>query len=351
MQERNNIEGLDSLRAIATIGVIVIHTATPVVKMSFGDNPFYWWVGNLYDGCVRFSVPMFLMLSGATLLHKEYRLSDYFRRRFTRVLLPFLFWMVVYWIFRWSVLPAKEQPHDFLPVVQWAGQLFANEGISKHFWYVYMILFLYLFIPFMGKCLRKLNNKYLLVIVLCWAIALLLLRNIPLNFYRWDGNWDTRLLAYLEMAGYLVMGFYLQRMSLDKTWIKLVAAVVFLLTIGVVSGFTWWLSKWPKTLDISLYGNLTINTILQTASLFILLKDSRCSSRIVLWIQQRISNYSYGIYLAHIMILGICFNHGIFWTMGNPLWTLPLMILLLLIISSVIVLLLRKLPYGRYISG
>ena len=135
---RQNIEWLDSLRVIATIGVIMIHEATPVVKMSYGGNMGNWWTGNIFDSAVRFAVPLFLMLSGATMLGREYDLKTFYKKRFVRVLLPFLFWMLVYWVYRWMVLPASHQPHTSSSVLLWAVKLLGSEGISKHFWYVYM---------------------------------------------------------------------------------------------------------------------------------------------------------------------------------------------------------------------
>ncbi|HNX88508.1 MAG TPA: acyltransferase family protein, partial [Paludibacteraceae bacterium] len=103
-KRENNIEWLDSLRALAIIGVLMIHISSPVVKMSFGGNMLYWWIGNIVNSTIRFAVPVFLMISGATMLNREYKLGEFYKKRVTRVLVPLLFWMVVYWIFRWFTL-------------------------------------------------------------------------------------------------------------------------------------------------------------------------------------------------------------------------------------------------------
>ena len=55
-----------------------------------------WWIGHIYDTLGRFCVPVFVMLSGALLLHRESSLAQFFSRRFLRIILPFLFWSVVY---------------------------------------------------------------------------------------------------------------------------------------------------------------------------------------------------------------------------------------------------------------
>ena len=96
-----SIQYLDTLRALATLGVIIIHISSPLVNMTYGKNMPYWWIGNVVDSAVRFAVPLFLMLSGATMLGKEYKLSDFYKKRFMRVFIPFVFWLLVCVWFLW----------------------------------------------------------------------------------------------------------------------------------------------------------------------------------------------------------------------------------------------------------
>src|ERR1035437_1784180 len=123
------IQWLDTLRALAMFGVIIIHVSTPVVKMMYGKNMEYWWIGNIVDSAVRFSVPLFLMLSGATMLGKEYNLIDFYKKRISRVLFPILFWMIAYWVYRWLSLNPKSQPHTYYSIIDWGINLFLKEGI------------------------------------------------------------------------------------------------------------------------------------------------------------------------------------------------------------------------------
>ena len=96
----SKIEWLDTLRTLATLGVIIIHISSPLVNMEYNKNMSFWWIGNVVDSAVRYAVPLFLMLSGATLLDKEFQLWDFYKRRFSRVLVPFLFWIIAYSIYR-----------------------------------------------------------------------------------------------------------------------------------------------------------------------------------------------------------------------------------------------------------
>jgi len=346
-----NIQWLDTLRALATLGVIIIHISSPLVNMTFGKNMPYWWIGNVVDSAVRFAVPLFLMLSGATMLGKEYKPGEFYKKRVLRVLVPFLFWMVVYWIFRWAMLLPKQQPHDFHAILNWAVDLFLKEGISKHFWYIYMILSIYLFLPFVGKVIRKCNDTVIIFFLLGWIIFNFVLRSFPINQYCWSGDYANKFLGYILHSGYLILGYYLPGLPVSSKKIRIPAAVFFILSVAISAVFTYILSKNAHRLNLSMYSYLLINTTIQSISIFMLAKDLSIKNKFISWTQQTISNYSYGIYLVHILVLGIFFRNGIFWTMAHPLISLPLLVVLTTVSSIGIIFVLRKIPFGKYVAG
>lgn len=352
MISRNtNIQWLNTLRSLAILGVILIHISSPAVNMNWNKNMEFWWIGNLFDSAVRFAVPLFLTLSGATLLTKEYNLVDFYKRRFSRVLIPFLFWVVVYWIYNWLTLPAKLQPHEFQAILKWAADLFLNKGVSKHFWYIYMIVFIYLIVPFMGKWLRKLNVAAVSNLLLLWAVLAFLLKSMPLNMYSWSGDYGSKFLGYFLYSGYLILGYYLIKLRTNLPNIRIVAAVTFILTLTFSTVFTFYLSHKSHKLDLTMYNSLSVNTIIQTVSIFLLFKDSIIRNKIVSWTTKTISDYSYGIYLVHIIVISLFFDRGIYWNFAYPLVSIPLLTLTVLVCSFAIIFILRKTPFLHYISG
>jgi surface polysaccharide O-acyltransferase-like enzyme len=350
MATKTNIQFLDTLRALATLGVIIIHVSTPVLKMTYGKNMEFWWIGNSIDSCVRFVIAMFLMLSGATMLGKTYKFGEFYRKRFMRVLVPFLFWSTIYCVYLWHNLPAKSKPTDLISIINWATNLFVNHTISRHFWYVYMIVIIYLFTPLLGKAVRKLNETSLWSIVLVWILI-----NVAQTFHWFTiSNWPAlvqQYFGYILYSGYLVLGYQLMKVQTPSHSIRIFAAIVFILTILIAAVSTWFLSKQAHKLDTSMYGSLTPNTLLQSVALFILLKDIATNNKIVRWFITNLSNYSYGIYLVHVLIINLLFDHKIFWTMAHPLLSLPAIVALVLTSSFGIIFLLRKVPGGKYISG
>jgi len=311
----------------------------------------YWWIGNIVDSAVRFAVPLFLMLSGATLLGKEYKLSEFYKKRFMRVLLPFLFWMVVYWVYRWTVLHPKQQPQDFLTILKWAKVLFLKEGVSKHFWYIYMILVIYLIVPFLGKGIRKLNLSMVSNILLLWVILTFGCKSMPLNMYSWADNYGSKLLGYFLYSGYLILGYYLYNLPVTSPKIRFSAAMVFILSIVFSAVSTYFFSKSAHKVDLCMYSYLSINTIIQSIAIFMCIKNLSIKNNLVERIQNNISNSSYGIYLVHIMVIDIFFQNSIYWSFAHPLISLPFLTAMVLSCSYGIIYVLKKIPLGKYVAG
>ncbi|HLP06149.1 MAG TPA: acyltransferase family protein [Paludibacter sp.] len=348
MPSTNNIQWLNTLRTLATLGVIVIHVTTPVLKMMYGRNMEYWWIGNAIDSCVRYIIAMFLMLSGATMLDKDYKLAEFYKKRFMRVLLPFLFWLAAYWIYRWSILPPKQQPHGFQPITRWAIDLFNKEGVSKHFWYIYMILVLYLFVPLLGKIVRNMKPHVLVSVLAGWVVINQLQ---VIGLIRLPEFYIQKSFSYFMYSGYMVLGYYLYKFITPTEKFRFIAAVVFMSTVLVSALSTYFLSSRAHKLDTTMYGSLTLNTMLQASALFLLAKNTTIKNRVLRWLNELVSDHSYGIYLVHVMVISILFNHKIFWTMAYPLVSLPVIVLLTVGISFGIIFLLRKIPMGKYVSG
>jgi surface polysaccharide O-acyltransferase-like enzyme len=214
-----------------------------------------------------------------------------------------------------------------------------------------MIVFIYLFVPFMGKGLRKLNLSIISNLLLLWVVLVFVSKSIPLNMYGWSENYGSKFWGYFLYSGYLVLGYYLTQIPIASQKIRFPVLVIFVLTVVVSAGSTYFFSQKAHRIDLSMYSYLSINTIIQSIALFLLIKDIQVKNRYFSLIQSTISNYSYGIYLVHIMIIGIMFNHGIYWSFTYPLLSLPLLVGGVLVCSIAIIFVLRKIPGGKYIAG
>ena len=124
-----------------------------------------------------------------------------------------------------------------------------------------------------------------------------------------------------------------------------------MLSVAISAITTYFFSQKAHRLDLSMYGYLSVNTIIQSIALFMWIKDLSIRDNYISLIQSNISSYSYGIYLVHIMIIGILFQNGIYWNIAHPLFSIPLLVIMVLTCSFGIIFVLRKVPGGKYIAG
>ena len=148
---------LDVLRVLACYMVIQVHTGEfyyigPIGDVIKGENAF--WV-DLYNSVCRSAVPLFVMLTGYFLLPVKDEPAQFFRKRFTRVVIPFIFWCIAYsfyQFFRGQV--------DFTTACTNILKIPVNFGTQVgHLWYVYMLMGLYLFAPIISPWLKNSFSK------------------------------------------------------------------------------------------------------------------------------------------------------------------------------------------------
>jgi surface polysaccharide O-acyltransferase-like enzyme len=89
---------LDLLRVLAAFAVVWLHVSAGVVATKPDVYSEIWWIGNFADSFSRWSVPIFVMVSGALLLSKSSELAplDFYQKRASRLLAPITFWTLFY---------------------------------------------------------------------------------------------------------------------------------------------------------------------------------------------------------------------------------------------------------------
>ena len=108
----HRIEYLDYLRVIATMAVVLLHISI----QGWGDVDVQsgpWMVYNVWNGLVRWCVPVFVMISGALFLNPKKKVSVYrlWTRNIPRILSAFLFWSVIFGV---AMKSASEASKNFL---------------------------------------------------------------------------------------------------------------------------------------------------------------------------------------------------------------------------------------------
>lgn len=336
MEEKKKFVWADDLRVAATIAVITVHASASIPPL-FGQIPqASWWTGNIIDCLARFCVPVFVMLSGALLLRSYSPPFEFFRKRFLRIVFPFLFWSLTYSLLQLGLKTGRLWELSVSEYFAIFIRQLAGDNISYHFWYVYMILGLYVLVPFFGGIVRSASERSLLVFTVLWFLLIFCVDVFDVGFTVPD------VIRYL---GYLPLGYYLGKKDFQKNskiFSLTLAAIGFMITtIG-----TFWLSDNSGKFNTALYGYASPNIMLFSVGVFLLFK--RYNWRLSNGAGSLINKYSYGIYLVHVLVLSqVKFP----WLSSYPLVGIPLTVLLCLVASTAVIFLVNKLPGGKYISG
>ena len=341
---KDDTSWLDNLRVIATISVVLLHVAAPLLYRYTNFDGSNWLTANFYDSLVRFCVPVFVMITGALLLKKEYRLADYLKKRVARIIYPFLFWITIYSIHAIIILKnALQLP--FLDILTISSSKFGYKT-TYHFWYIYMIIGIYLVIPLISRWIRNVKEKEILYFLTLWFLVVTLTHPI-LNDYL-----PTINLKYFGgFIGYLVLGYYLSIKNFDKIKnIKIVSFAIFAFGVFLTAFGTYFLSFYNRQFTADLYTYFSPNVIIAASGLFLFIKHINITNNKLLSIHKRINKHSFGIYFVHVMVLFWLNRYGLNGSSFSPIIGIPLTTVVCLVISSSLIFLLKKLGLAKVVG-
>lgn len=342
---------LDILRVLACYLVIHQHASEffyigdggSVVK---GDNTFY--IG-IITSIARISVPLFVMISGYFLLPMKGTTYEFFRKRFTRVLYPFIIWCILYafyfMAYRGDSLGQALTNITHIPI---------NYGVEiGHLWYIYMLIGLYLIIPIISPWLSSCTKKEIQCFLAIWTFTTFLpYIHLIYTYVLGECFWNpTPAFYYFNgFIGYLVLGFYIKKYgALSMPYAVILSIIGYSVTAAVycsrieTTSFVW---------DLELSWNFcTINVAMLTYGFFSIFMKIKASGES--WLGhfiQDISINSYGIYLAHIMILNIVYK-TLSPLFDTTLIAVPVIAVCTFLCVYIVIKALSKTPYSKYWLG
>ena len=95
--KNERIHYLDILNVISALAVGFLHTNGCFWKYSGKDSLVWWKSSNVIESFFYFAVPVFFMISGATLLdyNKKYSTKIFFKKRIFKTVIPYIIWSVI----------------------------------------------------------------------------------------------------------------------------------------------------------------------------------------------------------------------------------------------------------------
>ncbi|MEM1208958.1 MAG: acyltransferase family protein [Planctomycetota bacterium] len=326
---------LDVLRGLAIVCVVAVHVSDSWVWSSSGyvDNRSQWWTANLLNTCSRVGVPVFVMVSGALLLHSKRADAPvaFLRRRFSRIIPALLLWSAAYAV--WTA-----RMHTGSMSVGDALRAFADGGTYYHLWFLYMIGLLYLVTPILRPMVAGGRRGLLVYAVFLWAVWVIMLpaAQRALGLY---GS-GIEIYSFVAYAGYFVLGALLREARLPSWALVPVAAVtvaaVWFNALGVAAA----VRDAGGSLDTVEYDlNLSPGAPLLVVGVFVLVKSAPWSRWLppgswVAAVTGYLGATSLFVYLAHPMVMetlqAVLLHRGGGWASLHPGAAIPAQTLLVL---------------------
>ena len=292
---------IQMFRAIAIIAVVMIHT-TPAGQWQVFCKPF-----------INFAVATFIFLSGyLTKVDNENWLKFYIRR-ITRVLVPYIIWTVIY-----SIPDIRSSGPSALV----KNLLCANATTTLYYIFVYIQFVL--LTPLLGK-LAKSPYRHL-----GWLIAplsVILFKYIPVFGDIQLGKhielfWNDACLGWFT---FYYLGLILGNRIIDRQFNIRNLAVLYCasLLLQMAEGYLWF------TVDPAGCGSQLKLTSILSSSIFMLIIYSVLSSNhgTKCRLLSTIGDYSFGIYLVHMMILKALEPMALYSAIPYPVTSLIILII------------------------
>ena len=268
----NNEKGLsvpvDLIRTIAIVGVILLHAANDLTSQQMNSfEIFRWGTVTIYQTLGRTGVPLFVMLTGALLLQPsklDESIGVFFKKRFARIAIPFLFWGAVF--FAWDFLvdhQINSQSITSTTIIQ--GIL---NGPYFHFWYLYMLMGLYLLTPILRIIIAHAKRNLIQYLLVIWFIGTAIL---PLLGLFGPYQLNSFVFTFPLYAGYFILGTYLLSVKIKRKnlvilmfiGLALTAIGTFAIAATVGGGETYFFQEYisPTMILASVMLFLLLNTV------------------------------------------------------------------------------------------
>ena len=380
---------IDWMRVAACFMVILVHSTEPFYlggdgSLILNQADAFW--ASFFDSFVRACVPLFIVASSYLQFPLHYNAGEFVRRRAVRILIPFVIWSLVYALV-WGE-----------PVSNLKSLLLNFNYAAGHLWFVYMLIGVYMLMPLLSAWAEKVERKELQIYLGIWLFTTMvpIIRDWassepmvfaygptgiprPALYPLWgEASWNAYGLFYYMSGfiGYLLLGLYFRKFVGELSWKKTLAIslpcwlagfaitfVGFLKRVyetcggtfpaeGIINDAVYWETTWC---------NDTIGVVLMTVAWILLFKKVRNSGCFYDKVLLPVSKASYGMYLAHLLILVPISGAVRGWLgSGNDgllgFWTTPVEIMLAAIAAfvavAVVSVIIQKIPkLGKYLIG
>ena len=312
---------LSLARVICAFAVVMIHTNGCFYE--FNIDKCWGWANAIESG-LGFAVPVFIMVSGATLMDYSQRYStvEYFKKRITKTVIPYLVWSVIGYIL--------------------------DVNIFFIYYFFLNLVGVYLCIP-LFSCLKEEYKEK----VICYVVLISFVFNYFLPFFCSVTGIQYVFKIPLDLANgfliYALVGYLIAKREIPLKW-RLLSYACSIFGFVLHIGGTYLYSVRAGEIDSTFRGYTNFPCLLASIGVFVLIKQLGQKIKNEKWINwiEWLSGYTFPIYLVHFYVIELIvevvfadYVHLMIYKLTTPFLTI--------MISVGLAWMIRKIPVVRRI--
>ena len=290
---------IDILNIISILAVILLHH-NGIVHMY--DSNIKWKISLVIETVFFWAVPVFLMNSGATLMgyRQKYDTKTFFKKRLTKVLIPFVFWIFVMTVWR---IATKQLVIEKWSIANILNIVFTNQEETIYY-FGFIILGIYLSMPLLSLLAEEKNRKTLWLTV---GLFFIFNSTLPVICSLFDITYNLNLRVQIgDFLIFILLGYLLSIENLQKKnrillYLSAVASICFRYLV------TLYLSTKDGNVNRILFDYTQFHSVLLASAVFVFIRNIKWDKIIkkesVINLLGKISSCSFGIYLIHKIIM------------------------------------------------
>ena len=337
---RDSVVYFDLLNILACLCVISMHCNGIVHNF---DNSDAWRRSMVIETLAYWAVPVFCMLSGATMMNYRTRYSTkvFLKRRLMKIGIPLIIWTVVFYF--WKVHTGA---------IVWAGfrdlfNILLNFRVEGVYWFFAPLLMIYISLPVVSKFS---DDKRMLQYMIFAGVLTISVLPFVCSILGVSYNGSLVFPMTGEYLLYALIGYQLHTKELNP---EVRIGIYLLGIIGALARYlhTAWTLDTTGVPNTMTWGYSNLPCLVLSVAVFVFVKyASRISffgREKVKAILRSLASASFGIYLIHVFVMNVVVAKlGV--DMAASSWQV-FGAFLIYFISLAIVKILQGIPYGKYI--
>lgn len=345
---------MDYLRVAATVAVITLHVAA----QNWGNVDIHgsdWMIFNFYDSIVRWSVPVFVMISGALFLDKDViPIKKIYSKYVLRMVVAYVVWSFIYYL-----LSGGESVSSQLVALTKSGKsdcFIAIVNSHYHLWFVLMISGIYVCLPIIKQIVNneKIAIYFLILSFIFWfaipqAVEVVGIfgseKQIAIINAFYGKISGMQLSLVMNFCFYFILGYMLSKVRIQRRMIIYILGMIgFVFTIIMTKIVTIKLNT-PSEI---FYSNTSLNVLAEAVAVFEVYKNIPFKSSTIFGKGiGTLSRWSFGAYCVHILIIEQLEKYGVHTLSFSPIITMPILILVVFICSFAVSGIIHAIPVVR----